>query len=448
MKILVVCHEFNNFGGIINHTEQLIAGFKDLGHSVDFLPIRSSKNYNKIREKDLTGYDIGQGTGIPVHQGNGWHTSYGPFLSESFVNEFVESSNKSDLIIWQSIFGFKNKETEGYRAWVDMIQRVTSKQIVIVHDGNLRKFYPWIEHLKDNITGLACVHPSAYESAEQISIPRALILNPQKSIEKKDIPFSNRKSQILSLQTFKRWKRVDDLIFAVPYLKDIKIIVAGDGMERAYMCSVDKCKPEYYCTPDTDPNADPKMYGNKIWDNALANGMDYLGFISETRRDEILSESKFLIDTSWSKTYGSHFNRVIVDAMRVGVVPIARNLGVSDNEDGVSVLFKPNVNYLMIPWDVKPKSFAEHIQRFMEINEDDYLRMVETNYKIVQDFDRKKIAQDYIDLALGNPCGVFNKLETGSMTDNKVKKTVDEIWCGHFGFNTKMMQTSTLDSFF
>lgn len=448
MNILVICHEFNNYGGIINHTEQLIAGFKDLGHKVTFMPIRASKNYNKVKEKDLISYDIGEGTGIPVHQGSGWHTSYGPFLSDTFINGFIQSTNEYDLIIWQSIFGFKNKETEGYRDWVDMITKVKTKQIVIVHDGNLRKFYPWIEHLKQHITGLACVHPSAYESAEQISIPRAMILNPQKSVDRNVIPFANRKNQILSLQTFKRWKRVDDLVFAVPHLKDVKVIVAGDGMERAYMCLVDKCKPEYYCTPKTDPDVPESLYGKRIWENALASGMDYIGFISENKRDELLSESKFLIDTSWSKTYGSHFNRVIVDAMRVGVVPIARNLGVSDNEEGISVLFKPNENYLMIPWDAKPKAFADYIQNFMNISEDKYQEIVDRNYKIVEMFDRKKIAQDYISLAQGNPSGVFNKLEVGEMTDNKVKKTVDEIWNTHFGFAEKMIQTSTLDAFF
>lgn len=448
MKILVVCHEFNNYGGIINHTEQLIAGFKELGHDVSFFPIRASKNYNKLKEKDLSGYDVGEGTGLHVHQGSGWHTSYGPFLSEEFIKTFVYEANEYDLVIWQSIFGFKNKDTENYRAWVDMIKKVKTQQVVIVHDGNLRKFYPWIEHLKEHISGLACVHPSAYESAEQISIPRAMILNPQKSIERTNVLFSERKNQILSLQTFKRWKRVDDLVFAVPHLKDVQVIVAGDGMERAYMSSLDKCKPEYYCTPKTDPDAPDHLYGKRIWENALDCGMQYIGFISESKRDEILSQSKFLIDTSWSRTYGSHFNRVIVDAMRVGVVPIARNLGVSDNEEGVSVLFKPNENYLMIPWDAKPKAFAEHIQNFMNISDEQYSDMVERNYKIVEMFDRKKIAQDYIDLASGKPCGVFNKLETGKMTDNKVKSTVDEIWTKHFGFKEHMIQISTLDSFF
>ena len=446
-KILFVVHDFNNYGGIINHTEQLMAGFKDLGHQVELVCVKPSKKEGSKLTKSLVNYVKGEGSNLPIHQGNGWGVAYEPFLSSAWVDRFIQKANGFDIIIWESIFGFKCQETEGETDWVRMIRNVDSrvKQIVIVHDGNLLKYYPWIWKVKDKISGLACVHPSAWNSAEQMEIPRMLIVNPQKSSVRSTIPFSRRENQILSLQTFKRWKRVDNLVAAVPHMPEVKTIIAGDGIERAYMASIDKCKPEYYCTPESDAHAQDWMIGKRIWQNALDCGMDYLGFISEELRDAILDKSKFLIDTSWSKTYGSHFNRVIVDAMRVGVVPIARNLGVSDREDGVTDLLVPGKNYLMIPWDATPYQFAQYIKKFCSMSEDAYQEIAERNFRLVEDiFDRKKVAENY--LALAGGFGAFD--ESGVLTDKKVKETIDDLWCNHFGFPDRLIQTSNLEAFF
>ena len=446
MKILFVVHEFNNYGGIVNHTEQLMAGFKDLGHEVSLVCVKASKTAPGKRTKDLSDYTTGEGSGFPIHQGSGWGVQYMPFLNDEYIDSFVQEANTCDLVIWESIFGFKCEDTIGETEWVKMITNLDTrvKQIVIVHDGNLLKYYPWIYKLKNHISGLACVHPSAFLSAKHMEIPRALIVNPQKNIERTGVSFASRKNQILSLQTFKRWKRVDDLVAAIPHMSSYaKVIIAGDGIERAYMTSKDKCKEEYFCTPDRDPDAKPEWMGKRIWDNALDNGMQYRGFISEEIRDSILSESKFLIDTSWSRTYGSHFNRVIVDAMRVGVVPIARNLGVSDNLEGISDIIRPNENYLMIPYDATPKSFAEYIKNFMTISEKDYMKIVERNYTLVQSlFSRTEVAKSYLSL-VAVPNQDFELL-----TNTKVKETIDEIWCGHFGFTDRLIPKATLDAFF
>lgn len=440
MKILSVVHDFNNFGGIIAHTEQLIAGFKDLGHTADFVYLRSTKSGGKMALTDDTGFETGEGTGVPVHQGKGWKCDYLSFINEDDVQKFVKKANEYDIIIWQSIFGFKNQDSEGKKDWVDMIRKVKAKQIVIVHDGNLRKNYPWIHHLREHITALACVHPSAFNQAEAMEIPRALIVNPQNIADLPDVQFKNRKNVVFSLQTFKRWKRVDDLVAAVPYING-KVVIAGDGIERAYMASKDKCKPEYYCTKDRDSDASDDMIGNPIWANAEAAGMKYIGFVTEAKRDEILSKVKFLLDPSWSRTYGEHFNRVVVDAMKQGVVPIARNLGISDNENGIG-FFKPNENYLMIPWDATPKQFGDMINTWMSMSEEQYNKIVQNNWELIQQFDRKNVASKYIELAEGSL-----ETETGKYLSS-LDNTIDAVWNKHFGFDEVMNPVSTLDSLF
>jgi len=442
MKILTVVHDFNNFGGIIAHTEQLMAGFKHLGHQADFVYLRSTKSGGTMSSKLDEGYELGEGTGVPVHQGKGWRTDYLSFINDDDVNKFVEKANQYDLIIWESIFGFKNQESEGKTSWLKMITDVKAKQIVIVHDGNLRKNYPWIHNIRKHITGLACVHPSAHNQAAAMEIPRALILNPQKIVKKKTKSFSERENTILSIQTFKRWKRVDDLVAAVPYING-KVIVGGDGIERAYMASVDKCKDEYYCTKERDSHATPDRIGKRIWENALNTNMEYIGFITEAKRDEYLQDVKFLVDPSWSKTYGEHFNRVIVDAMKQGVVPIARNLGVSTNEDGIG-MFKPNENYLMIPWDATPKQFGDMVNQYLNMDPKQYDKIVENNWKFIERFERSLIADQYVELSDGVD---WLTIETGKY-DSKLDNTIDSVWCDHFGFTEKLNSSSSLEFLF
>jgi glycosyltransferase involved in cell wall biosynthesis len=441
MKILTVVHDFNNFGGIISHTEQLIAGFKDLGYETGFVYLRTTKTGGKFSEDyDKEGYDIGVGTGLPVHQGKGWRGEYLSFINDDDVNKFVKIANSYDVVIWQSIFGFKCQDSEGKQSWLKMFTEVKAKHIVIVHDGNLRKNYPWIHHLREHIAGLACVHPSALNQAGALDIPRSLIVNPQDISRAKKTEFSKRTNKIFSLQTFKRWKRVDDLVAAVPYI-DGDVIVAGDGIERAYMASKDKCKPEYYCTLERDPQATPDRVGKPIWQNALEDTMSYIGFVSEEKRDEILGEVKFLLDPSWSKTYGEHFNRVVIDAMIQGAVPIARNLGVSDNEEGVGLL-KPGKNYLMIPWNATPKVFGDLCNQFLNMSETEYNEIVEHNLEFIKMFDRKEVARQYMELAYKQLPVKVGKY------DSNLDKTIDSVWCDHFGFKNRLDAVSTLDDLF
>jgi glycosyltransferase involved in cell wall biosynthesis len=449
VKIFIPMHVFNNFGGIINHNEQLIAGLKDLGHEVTFAYIKPTHTAPKPVDVSTCpeGYVMGAGTGYPVHQGKGWIAPYYSLKNNDSIKKFVEDANKHDIVIWQSVFGFKNAETEKYTDWIPMIEDVNAKQVVVVHDGNLKKLYSWIHKFSHKFSGLACVHPAAYKSADFMPVPRNMILNPQDlTVLPTPGEWENRKNVVLSLQTFKRWKRVDDLVFAVPYIQDSKVIVAGDGMERAYMTSPDKCKPEYHCNREKDPDATEDMLGKKIWDNAMDTGnMAYIGFISEQKRDKILESSKFLIDTSWTTTYGEHFNRVIVDAMRVGVVPIARNLGVSDHEHGNGTLFKVDENYLVIPSDATPKQFGDYINWYMNISKEKYDKIVQNNYEVLKLFDRKVIAQQYIDLAMGKDAGYYEKNEVGSLaTSPKAVSTGNKLWEDHF----EVANVAVLDEFF
>ena len=446
MKIMMVMHTFNNFGGIINHCEHLMAGLKELGHEVTFAYLKGTKTVKpvEIPTKLRDGYEIGVGSGYPVHQGDGWIAPYYSYKVKDSIKDFVRDANTHDLVIWQSIFGFKNKDTEKSLDWLPMIEEVKAKQVAIIHDANLKKLYPWIQKFEQHFAGLACVHPAAYESADFMSVPRALILNPQDIAGVPETPpFAGRENKILSIQTFKRWKRVDDLIRAVPHMPMVKTLVGGYGIEAAYMMSKEKCKDEYYCTKQYDPDATDKMLNKRIWENAEDSGsFEYLGFISGAKRDEILKTSKFLVDPSWSNTFGEHFNRVVVDAMRMGAVPIAINYGVSNNEEGMGVVLKAGINYCMIRKDSTPRQYAEKITEYCDMPEADYRQMQLNNYELIKQFDRKVIAQHYLDLAEQKPTGYLTELKTKTNFDDTIIKNGNKMFEDHFEVS------SDLESFF
>ena len=429
-------HTFNNFGGIINHAEHLLAGLKELGHEVTFAYLKPNKQVKSVEIPTTLkeGYEIGVGSGYPVHQGDGWIAPYYSYKVKESIEQFIRDANTHDIVIWESIFGFKNKDTEQDLNWLPMIEKITAKQIPIIHDANLKKLYPWIVLFEKHFSGVACVHPAAYESADFLNVPRALILNPQ------DIdgvpatpPFSGRENKILSIQTFKRWKRVDDLIRAVPYMPEVKTLVGGYGIEAAYMMSKDKCKEEYFATKDYDPDVTAEREGKRIWENAENSGnFEYLGFISGGKRDEILATSKFLVDPSWSNTFGEHFNRVVIDAMRIGTVPIAINFGVSNNEEGMGVVLKAGVNYCMIKKSSTPKEYGQAITNFCNMSEADYRQIQLNNYELIKQFDRKVIAQHYIDLADQKPTGYLNEVLVKSNHDPSIHQKAQEMFDEHF----------------
>jgi len=446
MKIMMVMHTFNNFGGIINHCEHLMAGLKELGHEVTFAYLKGNKTVKpvEIPQQLSEGWEIGIGSGYPVHQGDGWMAPYYSYKVKESIDQFVKDANQHDLVIWQSIFGFKNKDTEQYLDWLPMIEKVTAKQMPIIHDANLKKLYPWIKLFEHKFCAVACVHPAAYESADFLDVPRAMILNPQDIAGIPETPpFAGRENKLLSIQTFKRWKRVDDLVRAVPYMPNVKTLVGGYGMEAAYMMSKDKCKEEYYATKQYDPDVSPDREGKRIWENAENSGnFEYLGFISGAKRDEILATSKFLVDPSWSNTYGEHFNRVVIDAMRIGTVPIAVNFGVSNNEEGMGVVLKAGVNYCMLKKAFTPKQYGEAIQEYCNMDENTYRQIQLNNYELIKQFDRKVIAQHYIDLAEQKPTGYLNELKTKTNHDPAMQKDAQKMFDEHFEVK------ATLDSLF
>lgn len=436
MKILVTLYEINNYGGIINNNENLIAGFRELGHKVDFVEMIWKEKSMDKKTKFPDTYEVDKmGSRIKYNQEFGWlfpKENRIPYKGKKNIDRWKKFASKYDLILWQIPCPTKRKDHEGNSDWIKLYD-LDVPQIAYVHDGNFAKLYPWFAVVRKHIIGVGCTNNCGYNTLKEIDIPRALIFSPQNTencVEK--VKWKKRRKGFFSLQNWKAWKHVDDLIRAVPYMDDdILKVFAGRGIEYHYMRSKNKCKTKYYVNKKYDPDCRKKDIGKRIWDLAEKNGMKHLGYIYNKKKVIALMRNlKCLVDPAWSislSEVGEHYNRVSVEAMMQGMVPIARNLGVSSDIDGFGELMTPDENYVMVRHDASPKEFAEIVCDTVNMSQKRANSFFENNKRIVKLHDRKYIAEQFLKLAKKKPCGFYNKLKVGKLSDRVNKNAVHEL---------------------
>ena len=395
MKFLMTLYQIQDYGGIINHAEHLARGLRILGHEVDFRMLVPKYKIGATREpKDIEQYRR-FGSGFQFHQANGW---YGlprvPYLETGALWAFKERCSKYDAVLWHIPVPTLNKENKGIHEWTKLYDH-GSKNIAIIHDGNLPQLYPHLNHVADHFHAAVCVHESAMNSGQMLAMPRKLILNPFDTKTADGWTDFHNRNGFAAIQVFKAWKRVDTLIRAIPHIGKVgvqprwgilnKMIVGGAGIEYRYMTSKDKCKPQYF-NPET---------GERIWDEALARGMDYKGTLPSEEVFSHLKKVRLQIDPSFSKkyaAYGAHFNRTTIEAIICGAVPMATDWGMKN-----SSIFLSHHNYIPIPANCEPKVFAQLIEE-AHYNKDWWLRVKENNLHLLKKFDMRGIAQQYVDL--------------------------------------------------
>ena len=388
MKILLTHFQIQDYGGIVNYSECLAQGLRQLDHEVNAIMFKNRGSTGKPKSKDReldTGWEESS-IADWMHQKSGWEGMYQVNYARDFQT-YIDISDHHDLIIHVIPVPTCTKATKGDDHWLKIFKDTFPKQIAVIHDGNMQKLYPHIFKICEHLDGLVCVHDASFNSCDVLPVRRTFIPNPHDFEPDREVPgVSERKDGIVSLQTFKRWKRVDDLIRAIEHMDPLnEKVICGGGIEYHYMTSKDKCKPEYL-----------DDHGNKIWDNALDNGMEFLGYVDTKERDELFRSMKLLVDPSWSKSYsqhGSHFNRVMVEAMSWGCVPVCTDLGMKD-----SLLFKPGINYLEIPHDCSPKRYGNMLDRWI-LNELLLNSIQKNNLKMMEVFNKKNVAKAILEFA-------------------------------------------------
>ena len=188
------------------------------------------------------------------------------------------------------------------------------------------------------------------------------------------------------------------------------------------MTSKEKCKPKYF-----------ESNGSRIWDNALASGMEYVGVVDNEQVFNYLNNAKIHIDPSWSKKYhafGSHFNRTTIEAMISGCLPIATDLGMGNSD-----IFKKNKNYIEISHEATPKQFAETVDDCLQ-NKSKWQTITDNNCERLQEFDMRKVADEYVEIITGGYD--TKKIKNGTNNKEIITKCNDNLEFFNFGFRMEL----------
>ena len=180
MKILMTMYQIQDYGGIINHVENLTQGFREAGDTVDIAMLCPKQRIMNVRSKRDDWQVNPKGTGYRYNQARGWTgLPKIPYLHKTARERFRERTLQYDAVIWHIPVPTLNKDNKGVSEWVDLYHP-RAKHFAIIHDGNFPNLYPHLHHIKDFFSGLICVHEAAYYSTIRtgIGIPTKLIVNP------------------------------------------------------------------------------------------------------------------------------------------------------------------------------------------------------------------------------------------------------------------------------
>lgn len=393
MKILITLYPFMDPGGITNNIENLGYALKAAGHRVDFVCLEWKERIGAVTE--IVRDEVGV-FGYQLNQRYGWHFPAKmriPYKGRDNMKRWQDTASRYDLIIWEVPVPPTNRENYGNADWPKLYDLPGVRQHIVTHDGNIMANAHILEVIKHINGGLSTPHVCGYEQAAKLGINRCVTGSPQNAEGMPDLKlgyYAKRPRQWLSVQTWKRWKRVDDIVRAVPHMrKDTSKVLAGGGIEYFYMTSKTKVKPAY-----KDSN------GRPIWDTAVKHGLSYVGWLSNIKRDQILMASRVLIDASYSRKYaadGDHYNRVAFEAVRCGAVPMMRDLVAPADGDW----WRDGENCVSIPWDAEPAYFAELVEYALDLPSSAAELYVENGRDLLRAIDRHEAAKHILNMAMG-----------------------------------------------
>ena len=405
-------------GGITGHTEHLAYGFKELGHEVSLRIFRRNPTTIVYPQKivDKFTWTIGA-FGLPTNTNLGWCVPEEQHVdvSKSGVEQFREVSAGFDLIIWEQMC-LQDPKFYADREILDtdLLVNKCSVNLGLVHAGNAGRtwgnYVDFMERATKVGTRFVNVHPFSDNSTPS-HIPHKFIPNPFDVSQRVNaIPLEEREIGWLACQRFLSSKRIDKILRASCHMKaDTTKILAGDGFERYCLqkpVDYPKFKPFYAVGRQWDPDCREEDIGRTLWDVSQENGVRWQGKINGDTRDGWIKQLRGCIDASYylrTVRLGEIFHRATIEPMTLGAIPFYVYLR---NVDHTNYLLKPNENYIGIPQDCTPKEFETIVDNGLR-NLDEACRRLKNNDAILPLFDRKNIAQRFIQYANGDSVDIY-----------------------------------------
>lgn len=474
MNILFADFTISKYGGIVEYVAGMLKAFKALGHNVDVAQLSPSSVSQKTYDKKVSEFESGEHQRkIKFHSQAGgyekdetvgyWRNNYyGYFLPPSnrigvyekdAVIRWKNFALKFDIILWNFMptkSSAWDKKGVKFNFWWKFFDLPSSvKMAFMIHDAYFDIRASNISAFKDKILFLGCAHLAAYQCCANIGIPRSLLLNPRYIDDNAKMPIKvmqRRTQDFFAAHMFKSMKHMEELIAAIPYLNkgvdevfDVKI--AGTGIEMNYMTSPTKTKHQYMCTLKRDPNLPKKLDGKiSLWNRAVKFGMEYMGQMSGTDVQDMLLNTKFAVDPSWSDHYSkycrTHINGFIIEAMLKGAYPVLRDYRGLSKESMENEIYDPlyeNIRAIIVPWNATPKEFGLALQKAATMSPKKFLKDTLHNFELVRElFNSKKNAEEIIRLCRGGRKRVRKELECGTDSDN-VKRITNDIMENFYG---------------
>jgi glycosyltransferase involved in cell wall biosynthesis len=417
MKILLTVFECMDIGGIGTDVDWKIRGLQEAGHKVDIIMLKNADMDPKMRGRTTQVGATEGPNGLQIHPRAGFFglpiICYG---SKERLKKLHQRFAKYDVIIHE-IPGPDPAKTADSRGYWHRLYDHDTPQIISAHDANFRDLYPYLIKVAPFIKGISCTNQAGYANLSWFPAPRAFIGAPHPVFDWESLPsWDDRKPRAVCAHVWKAWKHMDYVVRAVPRLKESTVVMCGDGIERNYMTSANKRKEKY----------------GDIWERAIEAGMRYEGMLPAKKLHSLYRHSRVMVDMAWSNKFanlGCHFNRSIIEGYNNGCVPIV----VTENmyEEGFQrQMFIAGKTHFEIAADHKPRELAQLIDHVANLPAEEADQIIARGRKILtRFFDYRKTSLQYLDLAAGNPAGVYPKLETGKL-NKKIVAAADRYMDG------------------
>ena len=81
----------------------------------------------------------------------------------------------------------------------------------------------------------------------------------------------------------------------------------------------------------------------------------------------------------------------------------------------------------MVPYDAKPKEFADIVEEVVNFPEQEAEQYYINHQELLQEFDRRHIAEQYIELGAGLPCGFHSRIDVGEQDKKSMTKSIQTL---------------------
>ena len=408
MKILHTIDAELSYGGVVPYIEDIMAGFKTLGHETELVQLGKPKAFRNV-DKSV----IGEGSGLWLGKNinNGWFNA--PRIDQHGIPNGWAS--QWDLVFHHTPTVRMNKSTQGDSSWIDVWERAWTKQVAVIHSSNFATQYPHLLHVREHIEAALCVHDAAFGGCKALDgVRRRMIPNP---FDVSGKPFGeppSKRDQIVG--SVAMWRPSKRLLMAVQTaiaLADfgVKYEIVGEGIDRYKMASPTKCPDEFR---DEE--------GNRFWDTAVNLGMRWFKYKHYHEIYEWMRNLVFHIDFTRDNTEYAWWNRTSLEAAISGCIPVVHEDAMVLGEEGT--ISDVGLEFIILGKEQSEQSIAKTIndlgwypQRLDEI--------AESNREAMKQFQRESIAQGVLDFVLDPKEG-----ELGVEDDKVWEKAEANLW--HF----------------